>query len=296
MKNKFCKFWNEFLDIISRREMSILPAHLAYYFLISIIPAFTLFFFIAGSFNLSTHTISDFMTSVFSENVTNMILNSISKTSLSFSNISFILIAFFVTSNGAKSIIVASNTIFNIQSSNIIKRRIKAFMITIFLILLLTFILVVPLFGNSILKLFALIGIDNEIVNVINIIYPILKWPLTLFIVFLFIKIIYTMAPDEKVSSSFVNRGTLFTTLGWSIITGCYSFYINNIANYSRLYGALANIVILMLWFWLLSYVFVIGLVLNYKSVEEENEKTNTIKLKEIQEKVKNSQNTKLKN
>ncbi len=296
MKNKFCKFWNEFLDIISRREMSILPAHLAYYFLISIIPAFTLFFFIAGSFNLSTHTISDFMTSVFSENVTNMILNSITKTSLSFSNISFILISFFVTSNGAKSIIVASNTIFNIQSTNIVKRRIKAFMITIFLILLLTFILVVPLFGNSILKLFALIGIDNEIVNVINVIYPILKWPLTLFIVFLFIKIIYTMAPDEKVPSSFVNRGTLFTTLGWSIITGCYSFYINNIANYSRLYGALANIVILMLWFWLLSYVFVIGLVLNYKSVEEENEKTNTIKLKEIQEKVKNSQNTKLKN
>ncbi len=295
MKNRFCKFWNEFLEIIQKKEMSILPAHLAYYFLISTIPAFTLIFFIASSFHLSTDIISNFMTSVFSKNVADMLLKTKWQTSLNFSNIIFLLIAFFTTSNGAKSIIVASNTVFNIQPSNIIKRRVKAFIITIVLILLVTFMLIVPLFGSTILKLFALIRIDNEVINIINMVYPVLKWPLTLFVVFLSIKIIYTMSPDDKVPSFYVNRGALFTTISWSLITGFYSIYINDIANYDKLYGALANIVILLLWFWLLSYIFVIGLVLNYKDLEEENEKTNTIKLKEIQEKVRTSQNNKLK-
>lgn len=295
MKNKFSKFWNEFLDIIKKREMSILPAHLAYYFLISTIPAFTLIFFIASSFHLPTNVISDFITAVFSKNVTNTLIQSINQTTLSLSSVIFFLLAFFVTSNGAKSIIVASNTVFSIQSTSIVRRRIKAFMITIIIIFLITFILVVPLFGNSILHLFSLIGFDNEIIKGINVIYPVIKWPLTIFVVFIFVKIIYTIAPDENIPSSYVTRGALFTTIAWSLITGCYSFYLNNIANYSRLYGALANVVILLIWFWLFSYVFVVGLALNYKDLEDENEKTNTLKLKELQEKVKNNQNSKLK-
>ena len=122
----------------------------------------------------------------------------------------------------------------------------------------------------------------------------IFKYPLSIVVIYLNIKLLYVLAPDKKIKSRTTTKGALFTTVSWSLITAIYSFYINNIANYSRIYGALSNIVILMLWFWLLSYVFVVGLVLNCKNSEEENEKTNTIMLKEIQEKIKSS-NAKLK-
>ncbi len=294
MKNKLSKYWSEFLEIIRRKEMSILPAHLAYYFIICVIPAFAIIFFVASLFKIPTNAISNFLTSTFSASVSDMIIKNVTATSLGYNNILLFLISFYVTSNGAKSIITASNIVFNIKDSNVLKKTIKSFVITIFLIMLITFILVVPLFGSHILKLLISIGIDTKIVNLINMLYPVLKWPLTLFTIFIIIKVIYTLAPDEKIKSSYVNKGALFTTISWSLITAIYSFYINNIANYGILYGALSNIVILMLWFWLLSYVFVIGLVLNYKNSEEENEKTNTIKLKEIQERIKNS-NAKLK-
>ena len=58
-----------------------------------------------------------------------------------------------------------------------------------------------------------------------------------------------------------------------------YSYYINHYANYSIFYGALANIVILMLWVYLLSYVFVLGLAMNY---DEELEKTGILDVKKI--------------
>ncbi len=295
MKNKFGKFWKEFLDIIKRKEMSILPAHLAYYFIISIIPAFTIIFYVASLFHIPTTAISDFLSSTFSKSVSDTLINNINLTTLGLNNLFFFLIAFYVTSNGAGSIITASNIVFHIEDSSLLKKIIKSFVITIFLILLITFILVVPLFGSQIIKLFGILGVEGNIMKVINMLYPVLKWPLTLFIIFIIIKIIYTMGPDEKIKSSYVNKGAIFTTIGWSLITAIYSFYINNIANYSKLYGALSNVVILMLWFWLLSYVFVIGLALNCKNSEIENEKTNTIKLKEIQEKIKLNNDIKLK-
>ncbi len=294
MKNKFSKYWREFLGIINRKEMSILPAHLAYYFIISIIPAFTIIFFVASSLKIPTNAISNFLTDTFSPSIANMLINSVTITSVGLNNLIFFVVSFYITSNGARSIITASNIVFNIKDSNVVKKTIKSFVITLFLVLIIIFILVVPLFGSHVIKFFSAIEINKKIIETLDVLYPVLKWPLTIFILFFLVKIIYTMAPDEKIKSSYVNKGAIFTTISWTLTTAIYSFYINNIANYGKIYGTLSNIVILMLWFWLLSYAFVIGLVLNYKNSEEENEKTNAIMLKEIQEKVKHN-NSKLK-
>ena len=77
------------------------------------------------------------------------------------------------------------------------------------------------------------------------------------------------MAPDKKIASSQTTYGALFTTIGWIISTAIYSFYISNIANYSLFYGSLANIIILMLWTYLLAFIFTIGLALNYNRGEQ---------------------------
>ena len=53
------------------------------------------------------------------------------------------------------------------------------------------------------------------------------------------------------------------------------------------------NIVILLLWFYGLAYVFVLGLYLNKYNTESNIEKTNTIKLEEIRKKVKDTKNNK---
>ena len=84
------------------------------------------------------------------------------------------------------------------------------------------------------------------------------------------------MAPDKKMPSTNVNGGAIFTTIGFILITKLYSFYIAEFANYSVFYGSLANIVILMLWVYFLSYVFVIGMAMNY---HEEMEKTGVMKI-----------------
>ena len=87
------------------------------------------------------------------------------------------------------------------------------------------------------------------------------------------------MAPDRAIPSYSVNGGAIFTTVGWILFTKLYSYYISHFANYSIFYGSLANIVILMVWVYFLSYVFVIGMAMNY---HEQLEKTGIIDVQAV--------------
>ena len=67
--------------------------------------------------------------------------------------------------------------------------------------------------------------------------------------------------------------------MGWIVATAIYSYYINNYAHYSTIYGGLANLVILLLWFYLLAYIFVVGIALNYREEASKLQDTTRIKI-----------------
>ena len=138
------------------------------------------------------------------------------------------------------------------------------------IIFLFIFMLVIPMFGDKIIELVQFVNMNQEVTNKVTVIIKVLQGPITWFIIFLFVKLIYTMAPDKKISSSEVNYGAAFTTICWIIVTWVYSIYINNYANYNAFYGSLANLVILMLWFYFLAFIFTIGLAFNFHKEEEE--------------------------
>ena len=77
------------------------------------------------------------------------------------------------------------------------------------------------------------------------------------------IKVIFTIAPDKHIPSKFMNRGAWFTTIGLIISSLIYSYYANNIANYSYIYGNLANIMVLIMFVYVISYLLVVGIALN---------------------------------
>ena len=72
----------------------------------------------------------------------------------------------------------------------------------------------------------------------------------SVFIIFLFIEILFTMAPDKKIQAREVNKGAIFTSIGFVIVTYIYSAYTTNFAKYDVFYGNLASIVVLMIWFY----------------------------------------------
>ena len=191
-----------------------------------------------------------------------------------------LIVGFFIASNGADSIIVTSNTIYKNPNSNYFRRRIKAIIMTGFIVTLFIFILLVPVFGNMIVDAIKFVDLNPYVSLKIEQVFNLLKGPVSWFVMFMFIKIIYTMAPDRKLPSSCTTYGAIFTTILWIIITAIYSYYITHFAKYDLFYGGLANLVILMLWVYFLAYVFVIGMCLNHNKEIEKLEKTGEINIK----------------
>lgn len=289
MLDKFKNFCLNVYEIMMKPEMLTLPSSLAYYFVLSIVPIISLLLMIASSFNLSTSFLTEFFENNFSAELVKMITPLVTNQSFSIGFIMYILVAFFLASNGSDAIIVTSNQIFNIDNKNYFKRRIKAFFLTIILFLLFTFMLIVPVFGEQLISIAGHIGIDSSIIDVLKALYPVLNLPLTLLVLYFGIKLIFIIAPDEKIKSSDVNKGAIFTTLCWVLVTNVYAYYLKHIATYNVYYAGLSTLVMLMVWFYFLAFVFVMGLSFNYRIATEHIEKTNAIKLKEIEEKVKAS-------
>ena len=279
MKNKIKDFFQNFLEVIKRPEMVILPGHLAFFFVLAIVPTITLITYQANLLNLSTDVIYNFISKAFSVDIADLILNSANLKMSGFNLFILIVVGFYVASNGSASIIITSNAIYGEKQSSFLKRRIKALIMTFFLVLLFIFILFVPLFGEKIIFLIRNINLKNNIFNNVCKIINLLQGPLTWLIIFIFIKLLYTIAPNRVVKSKNVGYGALFTSVGWIIATQIYSFYITNYAHYKTIYGGFANIVILMLWFYLLAYIFTIGMALNYRK-EEKLEETRKLELK----------------
>lgn len=278
LKLELKEFINNFFKSISRPEMAILPGQLAFFFVLAIVPTITLISYGASILNLSTDVIFDFIGSAFSQDIASMLLNVPTSASTSgFGLLLVMIIGYGIASNGPASIIVTSNTIYGEKQESFIRRRIKSIVMTFILVLLFIFMLIVPVFGNKIVELFNYVDINSMVTEKVGIIFGFLKGPITWLIMYFFIKVLYTIAPNKKIKSKTVGYGAVFTSFAWIIITYIYSYYINNIAHYSTFYGGLANIVILMFWIYLLAYAFTIGMALNYRKEEVELEKTGTI-------------------
>ncbi len=277
MKKKFKKFLTSFFKTIRRPEMAILPGQLAFFFVLSVVPIVTLISYFATYLHVSIDFVSNFLTKAFSSDIANLLKPMLSGEDVGIKFFITLVIGFFIASNGADSIIVTSNAIDGTPNTSYLRRRIKAIVMTMVMVILFVFILLVPVFGNKIVDLFRYVDINAAITLRIEQIIKFLKGPISWFVMFMFIKIIYTMAPDRNIPSSHTTYGAIFTTVLWIIITFIYSFYITHFARYDMFYGSLANLVILMLWVYLLAYVFVVGMCLNYHN--EELEKTGKINL-----------------
>lgn len=277
LKLELKDFYENFKKVLFKPEMAILPGQLAYFFVLAIVPTITLISYEAALLNLSTDVLYDFIDSAFSSDIASMLLATSASYEKGIGFFLVVIIGYFIASNGPASIIITSNTIYGEKQEGFFKRRLKALIMTFVLVLLFIFMLIVPVFGTKIIELFKFVDLNSNVTDNVSMIITILQGPITWLIMYFFIKILYTMAPNKKVRSKNVGYGALFTTFSWVIITYIYSYYINNLAHYSTFYGGLANIVILMFWFYLLAYAFTIGMALNYRKEEIELEKTGTI-------------------
>ncbi|MDD6323420.1 MAG: YihY/virulence factor BrkB family protein [Bacilli bacterium] len=262
------------LNLITRPEMKILPGQLAYFIILSMFPLLTLFGYIGSKTLLFLEPLINVLGRILPSNVMQIILPFIEKSHITGNVAFFMIIGFILVSNGTYSIIITANELYGIHNSDYIKDRIKAFFMIILLMILFTFAFVVLAYGNIIVKEILDLKLFSTVSKNMYALFVLLKWPVAFIFVFWLLNFLYTIAPDERIPSRLMNKGSLFTTIGFVLVTFIYSFYVSYLANYSLFYGSISGIIVMMIWVYMLSYIFVMGIAINvdeYNIFKNEN-------------------------
>lgn len=244
-------------------EMLILPGNLAFYLILSLAPLITLFSIISSSLSISIDGFVNFFGSAIPSSVTELLMPLVDGSGLNAGNFIFTTLGFYIASNGQDSLIIAANMLYETEQSSYIKRKVKAIFLTIWILILFLVILLLMAFGSFILTKILTFGVIGKFISQNYSLITAIKLLLAFVVIFMFIKLIYTMAPDIKLKSKYVNFGALFATLAIMVVTSIYSFYVNNLAHYDAIYKGLASIAILMLLIYIISYILVLGMVIN---------------------------------
>lgn len=257
------KYIKKVVEILSLKELSILPAYLSYSLVLAIIPIITIIVAAVGTLGVSIDTVINLINDLLPSYASNVIVGAISGESFDLSLGVLNLATFVIAANGMYAIVNASNNLYKIESSSQIKDRFRSFLILIIMIVLLIFLIIVPMLGDKIIELISNYNISKNILEIISSLYNALKWPLTLLLIFFAIKVIYIIAPSVKVKSEDTTIGAFITTIGWAIFTAIFGYYIKYFGRYDIIYGGLSSIIILLIWFYVLSFILILGIVIN---------------------------------
>jgi membrane protein len=104
------------------------------------------------------------------------------------------------------------------------------------------------------------IGVGGTAVQI----WDIAKWPVLVVLVSLMLAILYYAAPNVRQPGfHWVTPGGLIAVLLWIAVSALFALYVANVSSYNKTYGALASVVIFLVWLWITNTVILLGAELN---------------------------------
>ena len=238
-------------------------ATIAYFMFLSVLPMVILASQALGLFSLSIDTILNWAEINVSGSGLEMIQSLLRHRSTGTNNLILIIIVMWAASRANIYLIRLTNyTLFDghIMGKGYIRDRFKS-LITVFIaIAVITLSVVVlvyiPIFLNTAFD-------QNEVTKAIGDVWLALRWLVVLSLYFLVISVVFYSLPTGRVPYSEIGPGSIFTSIGLIVVSYLFNFYVNLSTNYDILYGSFANAVALIIWFWIMGWVMVIGIIFN---------------------------------
>jgi len=110
-----------------------------------------------------------------------------------------------------------------------------------------------------------------------RILLQILRWGALLAMAIIGLALLYRVGPDRDAPAiRWLSLGSVIATLIWVAASVGFAFYVNNFGSYAKTYGALAGVVVLLLWFWITALVVLVGAEINAETEAQTAKDTTT--------------------
>lgn len=180
-----------------------------------------------------------------------------------------IAVGLWSASNGMGKLITAINAAYDEEDNRgFVKAKLLALGLTlaaiVFMAVMISLIAVAPAVLNAVF--------DSSLVRFA---VGALKWILIVVVVTAALAGLYRLAPNrDSPQVKWVSVGAGVATLLWVLASVGFTVYVSNFGSYAKTYGALAGVVILLLWLWITCYAVLLGAEINSESEQQTNRDT----------------------
>lgn len=262
---------------IKNDDIFALASQLAYYLMLSFFPFILFLMTLVGFSSLSSVDILNGVSGVLPKSVVDLTRSTIAevfdnqyKGLLGLS----ILLMVWTSSTGFKAVIKGVNKAYNFKENrSFIKISIISMLGILAIAMIILLALVMLVFGGVIAEY---IRKMLPVYYVIVVVWNAFRYAFVFIVMIFIFAAIYRIAPAKKLTWNEVIPGAVFSTIGWILISFGFSFYINSFTNYSRFYGSLGAVFILMTWLFLVSMIFILGVEINFV-IDQINDSSNLL-------------------
>lgn len=172
-----------------------------------------------------------------------------------------VITALWSAARGFLAIIKGLNGVYRIKETrNYFLLRFIAAIYTLVFTVLIVISFCILVFGN---KIYIYIQSRLPLLSDLALVIISLRTIVGLCVLVIFFLLLYIMIPNRKTRILQELPGAIVSAAGWMLFSYAYSFYIDNMANFSYMYGSLAAIVLCMLWVYFCMYIMFIGAEIN---------------------------------
>ncbi|AIQ57803.1 YihY/virulence factor BrkB family protein [Paenibacillus borealis] len=253
-------FIKQLLQKIKADDVQGISAQLTYYLILSLFPFLIFIMTLIGYANISLEDKIQQLEQVMPAEAVSIIEEILQDVSEGRSQalLSFGMLAtLWAASKGVNAIIKGLNRAYDIDESRAFwKIRGIAFLATLtigFVVLLSILLLVLGTWLKT--QVFLLTDLPYGFQKL----WDLLQYAVPLLVMFIVFTLLYWIAPSRRLALREVVPGAMFSTLGWIITSVLFSVYVNQFSDFTKTYGSLGGVMILLIWLYISSIIILAG-------------------------------------
>lgn len=237
-------------------------AQLAYFFMLSIVPTLIVLSQLLGIMDISLDFIEGWIRKYVESDMARALQYLVDYKPVASTNIVLIITALWAASRIQFGLTRITDYTYSggTQIGSFWRDRVRAMLTLIITIISMALMIVLFVYGELIVKTLMGMVIDGSIMDKMITVF---RWPVAGGLYFLMVSINYYVLPTKRLKYREILPGSIFTAIGMLVVTIFYSVYANHAVNYDLIYGSLASIIALLIWFYFISWVLCLGILVN---------------------------------
>ncbi|MFG2539342.1 YihY/virulence factor BrkB family protein [Streptomyces sp. NPDC048511] len=255
-------------------ELTDRAAGLTYYAILALFPALLVLVALLGiAGDSATQTVLDNIQKLAPGSARDVITNAVTQLQSSGGTSTALAIvgllgALWSASGYIAAFIRASNVVYDMPEGRPVWKilPVRVGLTLVLMILTCVSALIVVLSGGLARQIGTALGVGDTAMTV----WSIAKWPVLVVLVAIMLAILYWAAPNAKGRGfKFMSLGSLLALLIWMVASAGFAVYVANFGSYNKTYGALAGVIIFLVWLWITNLAILLGLEFDAEMARE---------------------------